>query len=324
MGQAVAYESAAKRAVLSEEIRRMDRQAGRMDSEVSAGLIDSQSFSHDRLNDKAGFLSRLKAKKRQLALITPPSVEELEAKGVKESDLRERSKQLAKFIVGPYGKFPRMRSRIEMDQCPAGAADLNNLYHRKIAHHNVAKDGTMVSVDHAKGQYPAYVEFKNLCRILGKDSEAELDSSLANLELLRPDDIKDNDSLMNFRTRTFASPASRLSAQEFEDRVGIEHLNPSQLALHELEKRGSIVPPTMQEHFTRMFGEGDNKESESAENIAEPTSQSAAASTIGEPLHIGDNKWALPDGVVLEGTREEVFEMWSASLRESKAGIEEE
>jgi len=74
------------------------------------------------------------------------------------------------------------------------------------------------------------------------------------MELLRPDAVSDNDSLMNFRSRTFASPASRLSAQEYEDRVGIEHLNPSQLALHELEKQGSIAPPTMDEHFKRMFG----------------------------------------------------------------------
>ena len=109
MGQAVAYESAAKRAILAEEIRRMERQTGRMDSEVSAGLVDSASFSHDRLNDKAGFLGRLKAKKRQLALITPPSIEELVEKGTKEDDLRDRAQQLAKFIVGPYGKFPRMR-----------------------------------------------------------------------------------------------------------------------------------------------------------------------------------------------------------------------
>ena len=187
MGQAVAYESAAKRDILAEEIRKMDRQAKRMDSEISAGLIDSASFSHDRLSDKQGFLARLANKKKQLKLISPPSIEELKERGVKEDDLRDRAKQLAKFIVGSYGKFPRMRSRIEMDQCPAGATDLNNLYHRKIAHHNVTKSGEMISVDHKKGQYPAYVEFKNMCRILGKDSETELDNSLANLELLRPD-----------------------------------------------------------------------------------------------------------------------------------------
>ncbi len=49
MGQAVAYESVAKRSILAEEIRKMDKQARRMDSEYSAGLIDSASFSHDRL-----------------------------------------------------------------------------------------------------------------------------------------------------------------------------------------------------------------------------------------------------------------------------------
>jgi len=307
MGQAVVYESLRKREVLQDEITKMERQSRRMDSEVSAGLIDSASFSHDRIDDKAGFMARLKNKKERLRLITPPSIKELAERGVTEDNLRKRAEQLAKFIVMPHGKFPRMRSRIEMDQCPAGADDMERLYHQKISHHNITRDGEMVKTDHGKSQYPAYAEFKNLCRILGKDSESELDSSLANLELLRPDNVADKDTLMNFRTRTYANPAANLNAQEYEDRVGIDHLNPLQLALHELEKQGKVAPPTMEEHFERMFGPGDHK---SENGAAEP--DTPAPASIGDPIDIGNNQWMTPDGDTLTGTEQQIMEQWRA------------
>ena len=59
MGQALAYESKAKRNLLSQEISDMERQANRMDREVSSGLVDSASFSQSRLNDRDGFLATL-------------------------------------------------------------------------------------------------------------------------------------------------------------------------------------------------------------------------------------------------------------------------
>jgi len=258
MGQAIAYESLAKRNILSDEISDMERQANRMDREVSSGLIDSASFGQSQLNDREGFLATLSSKKKELELITPPSLEELKNRGVSIDNLRKRHEQLAKFIVMPIGRFPRMRSQEEMDRAPAGSDDLNKLYHRKIAHHNIDKAGNLISVDHSKSQYPGYVEYKNLCRILssGEGSEEEMDNSVANLEMLRPARVNDNESM--FASRAF-TPASRLSAQEYEDRVGIESLNPIQLAIHELEKKGAMKPPSMEDHFERMFGEGDNK-----------------------------------------------------------------
>lgn len=312
MGQAVAYESVAKREVLKRQIDDMERQAKRMDREYASGLVESASFSHDRINDKAGFLSRLKSKKRQLALVTPPSVAELKARGIKMDDLRERREQLAKFIVLPIGRFPRMRSHEEMEKCPAGADDLNKMHHRKIAHHNIDKAGNLISVDHSKSQYPGYVEYKNLCRILsaGEGSEAEMDNSIANLEMLRPARVNDNESM--FASRTFASPASRLTAQEYEERVGIESLNPMQLALHELEKEGKITPPTMEEHFERMFGPGENKSGEDANSPAPSSLSEAAPSAIDGPIQINDTQWMLPDGSTLEGTKEAVMAQWEA------------
>ncbi len=307
MGQALAYESKAKRNVLSQEIKDMERQANRMDREVSSGLVDSASFSQSRLNDQEGFLATLANKKKQLALITPPTLNELKNRGVSIDDLRKRQQQLAKFIVLPIGRFPRMRSTEEMDRAPAGSDDLNKLYHRKIAHHNIDKAGNLIAVDHKKAQYPGYVEYKNLCRILSSSegSEEEMDNSVANLEMLRPARVNDNESM--FASRTFASPGSRLSAQEWEDRVGTESLNPIQLAIHELEKQGKMEPPSMEEHYERMFGLGDNK--------AEPV---VPVPVTGQPLPSDDSKdippleispgvWSMPDGDTFTGSEEDAM-----------------
>ncbi len=296
MGQALAYESKAKRNLLSQEISDMERQANRMDREESAGLIDSASFAQSRLNDRDGFLATLAKKKQQLALITPPTLKELEGRGVSIDNLRKRQKQLAKFIVMPIGRFPRMRSTEEMDRAPAGSDDLNKLYHRKIAHHNIDKNGELVTVDHSKSQYPGYVEYKNLCRILsaGEGSEEEMDNSVANLEMLRPARVNDNESM--FASRTFASPGKNLNAQQWEDRVGVEHLNPIQLAIHELEKKGKMEAPSMEDHFERMFGKGDNK-------VAEP----AEPNPVGDLIEIKPGVWSLPSGEVVEGSEEDAI-----------------
>ena len=306
MGQAVAYESLGKRNILIDEIRDMERQANRMDREVSSGLIDSASFSHSRLNDKDGFLAKLASKKKQLALITPPSLEELKNRGVSEDNLRKRREQLAKFIVMPIGKFPRMRSQEEMDRAPAGSDDLNKLYHRKIAHHNIDKAGNLIAVDHSKSQYPGYVEYKNLCRILSSSegSEEEMDNSVANLEMLRPPRVNDNESM--FASRTF-TPASRLTAQEYEDRIGIESLNPIQLAIHELEKKGAMKAPSMGEHYERMFGDGGDK----VVTEAKVADAKVAESDGDEPLHVGANNWVLPNGDPFRGSRKEAKERWA-------------
>jgi hypothetical protein len=296
MGQAVAYESVAKRTKLTQEIEAMERQSLRADAEIESGLVDAQSFSHDQISDKQGFMARLATKKKRLALITPPSLAEMNDKGVKDKKLRARASQLADVWVNGTGKFPRARSREEMEQCPAGADDMNRLHHQLISHHNVTADGELVKVNHKKAQYPLYVELKNLLRIINSDSEEELDGSVSNLELLRPDRVEDKDSLLNFRARTYASPARNLTAQEYEKRIGIESLNPIQLSIHEAEKAGVIKPPTMEDHFQRMFGEGNSKAEAKVDN-----------GSLGEnePIHTGANNWVLATGITFRGSRKE-------------------
>jgi len=127
-----------------------------------------------------------------------------------------------------------------------------------------------------------------------------MDNSIANLEMLRPARVNDNESM--FASRTF-TPGSNLTAQEWEDRVGIGSLNPIQLAIHELEKKGTTKPPSMEEHYERMFGEGDNKE-----EAVEAVNESAGGLGENEPTHAGANNWVLFDGDTFRGSRKEARE----------------
>ena len=159
MAQAVQFESKLKRDKLKGEVEDMEKLAKRQNILESSGVVQSGSFGGSVLNDREMFKQKLSSKKKQLEMITPPSPREMEDKsGMNRDQMIERHKQLADFIVHPQGQYPRMLSREEMTECPPGADDLNRLHHTKIAHHTCDKNGDLVSVDHSKGQMPAYVE----------------------------------------------------------------------------------------------------------------------------------------------------------------------
>ena len=302
MAQAVQFESKIKRDKLAGEVEDMEKLAKRQNILESTGIVQSGSFGGSVLNDREMFKQKLASKKKQLGMITPPSPKEMEEKsGMTIDQMIKRHKQLSSFIVNPQGQFPRMLSREEMTECPPGADDLNRLHHTKIAHHTCDKNGDLVSVDHSKGQMPAYVEYKNWSRILGLDSEAELDSSLANMELLRPDRVDKNDSLAQFASRVYANPASRLTAQEYEDRVGIEGLNAIQKEIHELEKLGQMKAPDMVEQFKNLHKTNFPKD-------LDPVPDTASGD---EPIYIGKGQWLLPDGEIFIGLEAEAVEHWA-------------
>ena len=302
MAQAVQFESKLKRDKLKGEVEDMEKLAKRQNILESSGVVQSGSFGGSVLNDREMFKQKLSSKKKQLEMITPPSPREMEDKsGMNRDQMIERHKQLADFIVHPQGQYPRMLSREEMTECPPGADDLNRLHHTKIAHHTCDKNGDLVSVDHSKGQMPAYVEYKNWSRILGLDAESELDSSLANMELLRPDRVNKNDSLAQFASRVYANPASKLTAQEYEDRVGIEGLNAMQKQIHEQEKQGELKAPDMVKQFKELY-------TPDFPDAPEPV---ADASPGDEPIYVGNGQWLLPDGEMFQGLEAEAIKHWA-------------
>jgi hypothetical protein len=108
-----------------------------------------------------------------------------------------------------------------------------------------------------------------------------------------------HDSLAQFASRVYANPASRLTAQEYEDRVGIEGLNATQKAMHEMEKRGQMKAPDMVEQFKSIH----------KTNFPEdPVSDTASSD---EPIYIGKGQWLLPDGEIFIGLEAEAIEHWT-------------
>ena len=303
MPEAVVYESHRQRERIKDEITGMERTLNRIDKLQDSGLVESGSFANDVIGDNMTLEKQCHQRKKHLDSVTPPNIEELEEKGIKRKAMIARTSQLADFIVNDYGQFPRMRSQEEMDLCPAGAVDMNLLYHKKICHHNIAPNGNIVNVDHGKGELSCHTEYKNLMRILNADREEELDSSIANLEMLRPGKADSKDSLTDFTRRTYQSPTRNLTAQEFEDRVGIEGLNPLMKYIHDLEKKDELKAPTFEDHFKKLFSHDDEPDKGNGDKTPEPTiaAQGNGGDTNdqtkpGIKWLGGDRGFDLPDG----------------------------
>lgn len=305
MPEAVVYESYYRREKIKEEIQGMEKTLNRRDKLVESGIMDSGSFENDLIGDNSTLEKQYVQRKKHLNSVTPPSIEELEDKGIKRKAMIARTSQLADFIINDYGQFPRMRSQEEQDLCPAGTVDMNLLYHKKICHHNIAPDGTIVTIDHGKGELSCHTEYKNLQRILNSDREADLDSTIANLEMLRPGKADKNDSLTDYTRRTYQSPTKNLTAQQFEDRVGIEGLNPLMKYIHDLEKKDKLKAPTFEDHFKKLFMHEDKPENGSSE--VKPPQESKGDEAVEKPrikFLGGSRGFKLPDGRIFAKKKE--------------------
>jgi hypothetical protein len=189
--------------------------------------------------------------KKRLKEMTPPDLEELEGKGVKADTVVRRAEQLAEFIKTGGGKFPRMRTVREMQEMPAGAVDLHMMHEEMLKHHNITANGDIVRVDKNNGQQSCLDEWKDLQRIINKDAEP-FAPNIANPEILRPDTSSEKDSLINYTKRVYASPGKNLTPEQYEERIGIEGLGKVARAVHEVEKRGQMKIPSVEEQFKKL------------------------------------------------------------------------
>lgn len=286
-----------QREALEQDIKDRERIVHRQVEQESPGLINSGKDAADRINRLDIHDNQLKQMRKQLAESTPPDIEEVEKKGVKREQLERRLNQLEEALVKGAGHFPRMRTKREYQECPAGTVDLDQLHQKFQKHYNVGPDGTLYKVDKKKGQQSIAEETKDLRRILYKEMEADM-RDLGNLETLRPDDGKD-DSLINYARRSYASPAKNLTAEEYEERFDVSKLTRGARMIHEMEKQGKVKMPDIIEQFKKLHTRDE-------EPVDAP-----------EPVYNAP-WWAFPDGTKIQGKKTDKLKVMQEYLEKQE------
>lgn len=260
------YQSQARRDELERVIGDRERIIRREAHERGDGFVDGPHDAENLVQDRGQLAQLNKNDRKRLDQMTPPSLDELEKRGVNKDAVVARVEQLAEVIKSGGGKFPGMRTRREMQDMPAGAVDMHMMHEQLLKHYNVTPNGEIVRVDKSKGQQSCLDEWKDLQRIVNKDAERWA-PNITNLEILRPDTSSENDSLVNYTRRAYANPGKNLTAEQYEERIGIEGLGSTAKAVHEVEKAGQMQIPSVEEQFKKIY------EREQAEEADEPAEE---------------------------------------------------
>ncbi len=248
------YQSQVRRDELAQVIGDRERIIRREANERGDGFVEGPHDAENRVQNRGRLAKLNENDKKRLDEMTPPSLDELEKRGVEKDTVVARVAQLAEVIEKGGGKFPGMRTRREMNEMPAGSVDLHMMHEEMLKHYNVMPNGEMVRVDKSKGQQSCLDEWKDLQRIVNKDAE-QWAPNIANPEILRPDTSSENDSLVNYTKRAYASPGKNLTPEEYEDRIGIKGLGSTAKAVHEVEKAGQMQIPSPEEQFKKIYAQ---------------------------------------------------------------------
>ena len=168
---------------------------------------------------------------RELQQLTPPSVEEMEDRGVTRKALEEEDKRLTKFLVHGDASIgvPRMRTESEMREAPPGASQKNRAWLRGVKH--------------------ALDRWRDVRSILRRDHEDDAEH-LTDVETIRPKTVpRGGEADLAYR---------RMSATRYIEKFGVEKLSPvARMVLEAEAAEESARPQTPSEAFAASFGAAD-------------------------------------------------------------------
>ena len=160
------YGSVKQRENLSREVNAMDR-------------AQKDPVSWSKIKDKPAFIERLDRTRKQLEILTPPTVD-----APLKDKLRKRLSTLEEALVnGREGLVPPMPTVEQEQKVPAGTVGQGIIHDKFWKRHTLDEEGNIAPVP--QGGRGAKFEWKDLRRIVYKDIEVD-DPDVANLERIRP------------------------------------------------------------------------------------------------------------------------------------------